>query len=71
MGVLLTICPVTGKEFSTGVQVDEDSLKTLHDHDIEATARCPHCHSDHLWKPIEAKYVEALPPKDWGENQSK
>jgi hypothetical protein len=69
MGFLLIICPVTGKEFSTGVQVDEDSLKTLRD--IEATARCPHCHADHSWNPIEARYIEALPPKDWAENQSK
>ena len=30
MGVLLIKCPTTGREFSTGIQVDEETLAGCH-----------------------------------------
>ena len=30
MGVLVVICPETGKKFSTGIQIDRDDLYTIH-----------------------------------------
>jgi hypothetical protein len=67
MGVLLITCPATGKEFSTGIQVDQ--LTALSLPNVPAAARCPHCQTDHFWKPQDARYAEAIPPPDWIENQ--
>jgi hypothetical protein len=39
MGVLLVTCPVTGKEFSTGLLIDKDSLPALPG--VESSAHCP------------------------------
>jgi|GEM_PF-549761 len=49
MGVLLIKCPTTGREFSTGIQVDEETLARVpqeftHTH-------CPHCKAQHSWPP--------------------
>jgi hypothetical protein len=66
-GVLLIVCPVTGKEFSTGVQVDAESVPRLLD--VESTAYCPYCKTDHTWRPRQARYVDAIPPEAWPENQ--
>jgi hypothetical protein len=60
MGVLLASCPTTGKEFSTGVNVDRDSLVGLRA--IVATSICPHCGAEHASRVQDARYVDALPP---------
>jgi hypothetical protein len=62
MGVLLASCPTTGKEFSTGVNVDRDSLVGLRA--IVATSICPHCGAEHASRVQDARYVDALPPED-------
>jgi hypothetical protein len=49
MGVLLIICPETGKEFSTGLNVAKDALKRL-PRNQEATAFCRYCKSEHKWR---------------------
>jgi hypothetical protein len=41
MGVLMLKCPTTGREFSTGIHVEEDSFKRLPE--TVTKARCPHC----------------------------
>jgi hypothetical protein len=41
MGVLMLKCPTTGREFSTGIHVEEGCFKRLPD--ILAYAPCPHC----------------------------
>jgi hypothetical protein len=43
MGVLVMTCPVTGKEFSTGLQIDEKDVIALPDY--EAATLCPYCNS--------------------------
>jgi hypothetical protein len=45
MGVLVLKCPTTGREFSTGIHVEEDSLGRLPD--TVAEAQCPHCGALH------------------------
>ena len=67
-GVVLIICPKTGREFSTGLWTDKPLVNGAFD--IETTARCPYCNEDHKWHPSEARYVDSLSPKDWVENQS-
>jgi hypothetical protein len=63
MGILLVKCPVTGKDFSTGVQVEAASaIDTLPD--IPLWARCPYCHREHPWTPTNAYFSKAIPPAD-------
>jgi hypothetical protein len=68
MGVLLITCPRTGKEFSTGIQADRSTARTLPK--VAMRSRCPFCEDVHDWNVQDARYVEALPPSDWIENQS-
>jgi hypothetical protein len=67
MGVLVIKCPVSGREFSTGIQADWDTLTRMHNNPIQAY--CPHCKAEHTWRPNDAKVVDAIPPSDWIENQ--
>ena len=41
MAVIIFACPATGREFSTGIHIDEDSFKKLPD--TVTKAACPHC----------------------------
>src|SRR5262245_35049659 len=66
-GVVPITCPKTGRQFSTGLLTDKPLLNGVFD--VESTAHCPYCNEDHKWHPSEARYVEALPPQDWVENQ--
>jgi hypothetical protein len=68
MGVLLVICPDTGKKFSTGIQIDRDDLYTI-SQDTASSSRRPYCRCDHEWRYRDAKWVAVLPPEDWVENQ--
>ena len=56
MGVLLITCPVTGKEFSTGIETDEHSLELIPDTVVQSA--CPHCGIDHAWSKIHARLSE-------------
>jgi hypothetical protein len=67
MGVLLITCPATGKELSTGLQIDEKDAVTLPDY--ETATLCPYCGQLHRWRPKDTRWVEALPPSEWIENQ--
>jgi hypothetical protein len=66
MGVLLVVCPETGREFSTGIQLDEITFRMLTA--ALSIAYCPYCHVEHRWTPREARLVEAIPPRDWVES---
>jgi hypothetical protein len=46
-------CPVTGKEFSTGIETDEQSLDLIPD--TVAEAFCPHCGDHHAWSVPDAR----------------
>jgi hypothetical protein len=67
MGVLVIKCQVTGREFSTGIQTDADSLAKMRNE--VSSARCPYCLTEHSWRPLDAKLVDAIPSADWIENQ--
>ena len=45
MGVLVIKCPVSGREFSTGIQTDAKSLALMPNE--VSQARCPHCLTRH------------------------
>jgi hypothetical protein len=65
MGVLLVLCPETGMEFSTGIQLDEVTFRMLTT--TLSAAYCPYCRVEHRWTPREARYVESIPPAQWVE----
>ncbi len=56
VGVLLIKCPVTGKEFSTGIETDRRSLELIPD--TVARSPCPHCGHDHAWSKFDARLTE-------------
>ncbi|HLH90146.1 MAG TPA: hypothetical protein VKX28_16980 [Xanthobacteraceae bacterium] len=56
MGVLLITCPVTGKEFSTGIETDELSLDLIPD--TVARSTCPHCGDEHPWSKLDVRLSE-------------
>jgi len=56
-GVLVVTCPTTGREFSTGVLVDTESLVQLPY--ASANSYCPHCSIEHVWWTKDAKLVGA------------
>ena len=65
MGVLLTICPNTGREFSTGIQVDKDTFRGLPD--VLAQSRCPYCGLRHSWWKREVQFANSIHPAQWVE----
>jgi hypothetical protein len=65
MGVLMVKCPACGREFSTGIQIEEDSLAKLPDAPVRAC--CPACKTEHSWSPSEARHVDAIPASQWVE----
>lgn len=65
MGVLLMICPNTGREFSTGIQLDNDTFRSLPD--VLAHSRCPYCGLRHNWWKREARFVDSIHPAQWVE----
>ena len=62
MGMLFIRCPVTGKSISTGVRTDAEGLSKMPN--LVQYAHCPHCMSDHAWRPLDAKLVEASTSKE-------
>jgi hypothetical protein len=60
MGVLMLKCPQTGREFSTGIHIDEASYKRLQDKVTKAA--CPHCGQVHSWCTREARLSDTAPP---------
>jgi hypothetical protein len=46
MSTLLFVCPTTGQQVSTGIEIDRSSFKSLPRHTTEL--HCPRCHKSHL-----------------------
>jgi hypothetical protein len=65
MGALILNCPTTGRDFSTGINVDQDTFRKLPD--TVTKARCPHCGLTHRWWTREARWIDSLPPSQWVE----
>jgi len=60
MGSLMLRCPMTDRNFSTGIHTDIDSLKLVPDTRI--TARCPYCGQEHTWGRGDAWLAESGGP---------
>jgi hypothetical protein len=52
MGTLVFVCPTTGHQVSTGVEVDRSSFKSLPR--TKTAIFCPCCHKNHLLSRIWA-----------------
>ena len=56
MGILKVRCPETGREVSTGIEIDPQSFASLPDKLTPST--CPFCGLDHVWLKCDARFVE-------------
>lgn len=59
MGVLMIRCPNTGREVSTGIDIDHGSFARLPDK--LAASKCPLCGIEHTWLKCDARFVEEVP----------
>ena len=50
--VVMVRCPTTGRELSTGIEMDAATFESLPE--IRAQIECPVCRSDHNWSTREA-----------------
>ena len=50
--IVMVRCPSTGRELSTGVEMDADTFKRLPD--IQSQIKCPICGLAHDWSTREA-----------------
>ncbi|MES1155354.1 MAG: hypothetical protein ABUL48_02880, partial [Pseudorhodoplanes sp.] len=68
MGVLLLTCPTTGRDYSTGIQIDAASFHAI-DPSVMTISVCPHCQKGHEWRRADARLVDEIPPGMWVENR--
>ena len=59
MGLLMLRCPMTDRNFSTGIHTDKDSIKLMPN--TEIAARCPYCGREHTGTPREGWVAESVP----------
>jgi hypothetical protein len=50
--VVMVRCPTTGRELSTGLEMDAATFERLPD--IRSQIKCPVCNLDHTWSTREA-----------------
>jgi hypothetical protein len=60
MGVVFTICPVTGRQIPTGIDTDQASFELTPA--FVGRVRCPICNCDHEWSKTNAWVVTADGP---------
>ena len=60
VGALMIRCPVTGREFSTGIETDRHTLELIPE--TVAQSLCPHCGTHHAWSKFDARLCESAPP---------
>jgi hypothetical protein len=59
MGTLVFVCPTTGHEVSTGVEVDRLSFKRLPR--TKTAIFCPRCRKNHMLATVWAWLVDGVP----------
>jgi hypothetical protein len=59
LGIVMVRCPKTGRELSTGIEMDAASLEQLPD--IRSKIECPVCGVEHVWSTREA-WLDNPPP---------
>jgi hypothetical protein len=52
MAELMLRCPMTDRNFSTGINIDERSSQSLPD--TVSSVHCPRCGRAHWWRPHDA-----------------
>ena len=52
LGVVMVRCPKTGRELSTGIEMDSVTLERLPN--IRSKIECPVCGVEHVWSTREA-----------------
>jgi hypothetical protein len=55
MGMLMLRCPMTDRNFSTGIYADKSRFKLMLD--TERVVLCPQCGREHTWRPRDAWLV--------------
>jgi len=65
MGVVVIKCPNTGRELSTGIQARSRACRT------RLWKRAARTGGPSTRGARDAKFVDALPPADWVENQDR
>ena len=60
MGFLKVRCPETGREVSTGIEIDPQSFAALPDK--LPVSNCPLCGLDHAWLKCDARFLEDPSP---------
>jgi len=68
MVILKVMCPETGREVSTGIEIDPQSFASLPDKLTLST--CPFCGLDHVWLKCDARFVEEQIPELPGDGVS-
>jgi hypothetical protein len=58
MTVFKVGCPETGREISTGIEVDAESFASLPDK--LPVSKCPVCGCDHVWLKCDSRFVKDL-----------
>jgi len=61
MDTLVFVCPSTGHEVSSGIEIDRSSFKSLPR--TKTAISCPHCRENHLLSAIWAWLVSDYPEK--------
>jgi len=56
MSVLKVRCPETGREVSTGIEIDPESFASLPDK--LPVSNCPVCGLDRVWLKCDARFVQ-------------
>ena len=59
LGIVMVRCPKTGRELSTGIEMDAATLAQLPD--IRSKIECPLCRVEHIWSTREA-WLDNPPP---------
>jgi hypothetical protein len=52
MAKIFAACPVTGQPVDTGIGIDDDTFRRIHN--VVGKMHCPHCMTDHEWTKAEA-----------------
>jgi hypothetical protein len=53
LGTIITVCPVTDQDISTGIETDLETFSRISA--IVGRVWCPHCKSEHEWSVSNAK----------------
>ena len=71
MGALVFVCPTSGREVSTGVEIDAESYGDLPK--VLAENSCPACGRTHNLYQVEARLVdgEQNSPRNWSKRRSR